>query len=88
MGADPMSDYSIALRDADGGNDPEKPMDDIVVNGVSMFHMEDMGDWWWIGLYLNGKTERLTLNLTIEEDEIVVRSFELPKDVKYEGVDE
>lgn len=50
--------YRIALRpDHDGY------LDDVVVNDVECFRMEDMGDHWWLCCYLAGSEERIVFNV-------------------------
>ena len=53
--------YRIALRpDQDGY------LDDVVVKDVSMFRMEDMGDWWWLCCYLAGTDDRICFHIATQ----------------------
>lgn len=84
----------IALRtyaDAGGrGKGPTaEPLDDVVVKDVSMFRIEDMGDWTWMCCYLNGTDDRIAFSIRPGrkgkgEPRIVITAHELP-DVRYEG---
>lgn len=94
-------DYRIALRpytseggrgqhpsewDHNGGGPTSPPLDDIVVNDVSMFRMEDMGDYFWMSCYLAGSDEQISFNVRLgrgDEPLIVVEAYEFP-DVTYE----
>jgi hypothetical protein len=90
--------YRIALRSYEAaggaGQDPSEwdgtspPLDDIVVQDVAMFRMEDMGDYFWMSCYLNGGDEQITFNVRRGnrkkgEPGIVVEAYEFP-DVTYE----
>jgi hypothetical protein len=94
--------YRIALRPygAEGGKGghPETwehephvtPLDDIVVNDVSMFRMEDMGDHFWMQCYLAPATDGDYIAFNVRrgntakgEPGIVVTAYDLPN-VKYE----
>jgi hypothetical protein len=101
-----VTDYRIALRpyesnggrggqspadwDHDGGGPVSPPLDDIVVNDVSMFRMEDMGDHFWMCCYLGGTNhDRICFSVRRGrkgEPKIVVEAYEFPEgDVVYEG---
>lgn len=87
-------DYRIALRPYDYNEVGEKPadqilLDDIVVNDVVCFRMEDMGEYFWIGCYLGDGTDP-RICFTVRrgkrkkgEPPVVVVAREFP-DVKYE----
>lgn len=75
--------YRIALRpDQDGY------LDDVVVNDVSMFRMEDMGDWWWLCCYLAGSDDRICFHITTagrSKARVVASILETPTiDIAYE----
>jgi hypothetical protein len=101
----PKPSYRIALRpyesnggagehpsawDHDGGGVVSPPLDDIVVNDVSMFRMEDMGDHFWMCCYLEGTDERISFTVrkgrpSKGEPHLVVEAYEFPDaDVAYE----
>ena len=69
----------IALRTVEDGGGAGKgcpsectPLDDVVVNDVSMFRAEQMDDNdWWFCCYLNGGDERIT-----QLEQVVMELFE------------
>ena len=100
-------DYRIALRPydleggksqqpsdwADDGTEPvSPPLDDIVVNDVAMFRMEDMGGHFWMCCYLDDGPRYDRIGFTVRpgrrnkgEPRIVVEACEYPEgDVEYE----
>jgi hypothetical protein len=79
-------EYDIALRPDDPAADPTDPetlLDDIVVNDVTMFRAEDMGDWWWMCCFLKDD-ERLTFCVSKRGGRVIVRATELPNGFVYE----
>lgn len=61
-----VNGYRIALRP---DFDDTDLLDDVVVNDVSCFRAEDMGDWWWMCCYLadtddgHGGEDRITFSV-------------------------
>lgn len=85
-------EYRIALRPYDvaaEGPGWKAALDDIVVNDVSMFRMEDMGTWFFMCCYLNGEDDGDRIAFAVRrgrkgEPHIVVLVTEAP-DVVYEA---
>ena len=70
------ADYRIAVRpDQDGY------VDDVVVNDVSMFRMEDMGDSWWLCCYLAGTDESITFDIAKQRgrSRVIAKVVEWPE---------
>lgn len=96
---DPDDAYRIALRTYDDHGGPahgppwpgefegtSPPLDDIVVNGVSCFRMEDMGERFWMACWLEGHDDQIVFDVRRGfdgEPPIVVTAVDMP-DVVYE----
>ena len=77
---EPTPEYRIALRPNSAGN-----LDDVVVNDVEMFRMEDMGDWWWLCCYLRGTDERICWSIPHNgKHRGIATTTEWPEGVVYE----
>lgn len=74
-------DYRMALRSVEEWEDPDR-MDDIVVNDVSMFRMEQMSErHWWMQCHLGpGYDDYITFDVYWDRKlkEVVVRVTEYP----------
>lgn len=73
--------YRLALRSVEEWNDRDR-MDDVVVNDVSMFRMEQMSaNDWWICCYLDDAgNERVTWHARYDKKlrELVIHVTEYP----------
>jgi hypothetical protein len=77
-----VSDYRLALRSVPEWGDEDR-MDDIVVNDVACFRMEQMNaNDWWMQLYLDDNPDGDYITFAIYYDkklrELIVKATEYP----------
>lgn len=88
--------YTVEGGKAHGPTTAGEPLDDVYVRGVTMFRLEDMGDWIWMCCYLDDGGSRIAFHIRRggpREPRVVVTATECPsltssgEVVTYESVD-
>src|SRR5262245_46844075 len=83
----PEGEHRIALRPK-AGHDDHGELDDIVVESVGMFRMEQMDEGvWWACCYLAGEEaqNRITFDIRLKDKDFIVTCTEFPTGVTYEN---